>query len=124
MTEVAIISAAALFAVVFFTAGVRLVRPTTRGLVVRLGKYHRTAMPGLSWIVPLVEQLVTVSVTEVAANKGPQGGPHRRLAQGVGESGNARTLERLTTLAHALSHNTKLVVPSNGDLGTFVEPHP
>jgi regulator of protease activity HflC (stomatin/prohibitin superfamily) len=33
--------------VVFFLAGIRMVGPAGRGLVERLGKYWRLAMPGL-----------------------------------------------------------------------------
>ena len=32
--------------ILIFFAGVRIVRPTERGLVERLGKYHRFANPG------------------------------------------------------------------------------
>ena len=34
--------------VVFFLTGIRIVRPTGRGLVERLGKYRRLAMPGFN----------------------------------------------------------------------------
>jgi regulator of protease activity HflC (stomatin/prohibitin superfamily) len=54
--------------VVYFFAGVRVVRPTGRGLVERLGKYRRLAMPGFNWIVPFVDRLFLVNVTEVMVN--------------------------------------------------------
>jgi regulator of protease activity HflC (stomatin/prohibitin superfamily) len=56
----------------FFFMGVRVVRPTGRGLVERLGKYRRLAMPGFNWIVPGVERMFLVNVTEVMVNADPQ----------------------------------------------------
>jgi regulator of protease activity HflC (stomatin/prohibitin superfamily) len=63
----AVLAAAALFA-----AGIRVVRPTGRGLVERLGKYRRMAMPGFNWVVPGVERMFLVNVTEVMVNAEPQ----------------------------------------------------
>jgi regulator of protease activity HflC (stomatin/prohibitin superfamily) len=66
----------ALFALLFVIAlalsGVRVVRPTGRGLVERLGKYHHLATPGFNWIVPLVDRLFLVNVTEIMVNADPQ----------------------------------------------------
>jgi regulator of protease activity HflC (stomatin/prohibitin superfamily) len=56
---------------IFFT-GVRIVRPTTRGLVERFGKYNRFAMPGFHWIVPMIEKMYQVNVTEKMVNAEPQ----------------------------------------------------
>jgi len=61
----------ALMASIFF-AGVRVVRPTGRGLVERLGKYRRLAMPGFNWVIPLIERMFLVNVTEVMVNAEPQ----------------------------------------------------
>jgi regulator of protease activity HflC (stomatin/prohibitin superfamily) len=58
-------------ALVFF-AGVRVVRPTSRGLVERLGRYHRLASPGFNWIIPGVDRMLVVNVTEVMVNAEPQ----------------------------------------------------
>ncbi len=57
---------------VIFFAGIRIIRPTTRGLVERLGKYRRYAEPGFHWIIPIVEQLYEVNITEVMFNAEPQ----------------------------------------------------
>jgi regulator of protease activity HflC (stomatin/prohibitin superfamily) len=51
-----------------FLAGIRVVRPTGRGLVERLGKYRRLAMPGFNWIMPLVERMFLVNITEIMVN--------------------------------------------------------
>ncbi len=62
----------ALVVAVFFFAGVRVVRPTSRGLVERLGKYHRLASPGFNWIIPGVDRMIVVNITEVMVNAEPQ----------------------------------------------------
>jgi regulator of protease activity HflC (stomatin/prohibitin superfamily) len=59
-------------AVLYLLIGVRVIRPTSRGLVERLGKYNRFAVPGLNWIVPGVERMFVVNVTEVMVNAEPQ----------------------------------------------------
>jgi len=53
---------------IYLFAGVRVVRPTSRGLVERFGKYRRLAGPGFHWIAPLVERMFLVNVTEVMVN--------------------------------------------------------
>jgi regulator of protease activity HflC (stomatin/prohibitin superfamily) len=58
--------------VVFFLTGIRIVRPTGRGLVERLGKYRRLAMPGFNWIIPLIERMFLVNITETMINAEPQ----------------------------------------------------
>jgi regulator of protease activity HflC (stomatin/prohibitin superfamily) len=69
---VAIALAAGLAVVLFLFSGVRVVRPTSRGLVERLGRYQRLALPGFNWIVPLVDRMFLVNVTEVMINAEPQ----------------------------------------------------
>ena len=75
MHEVAIMTITAWIAVsagavliIYSLAGMRIVRPTSRGLVERFGKYRRLAEPGLHWIAPLVERMFRVNVTEVMVN--------------------------------------------------------
>jgi len=58
-------------ALVFF-AGIRIVRPTHRGLIERLGKYHNFANPGFHWIIPIIDKLYPVNVTEQMVNAEPQ----------------------------------------------------
>jgi regulator of protease activity HflC (stomatin/prohibitin superfamily) len=43
-------------AVVFFS-GIRIVRPTDRGLIETLGKYTKFALPGYHWIIPAIQRL-------------------------------------------------------------------
>ncbi len=66
------ITLAVVFVVVVFLSGIRVVRPTTRGLVERLGKYRRFANPGFNWIAPIIDRLFKINVTEVMVNAEPQ----------------------------------------------------
>jgi regulator of protease activity HflC (stomatin/prohibitin superfamily) len=58
--------------VFIFLAGIRIIRPTHRGLIERLGKYNRFGMPGLNWIIPVIEQMRQVNVTEMMVDAAPQ----------------------------------------------------
>jgi regulator of protease activity HflC (stomatin/prohibitin superfamily) len=58
--------------VVVFLAGIRIVRPTHRGLVERLGKYRRFADRGFNWIIPLVDRMIQVNITEQMVDAQPQ----------------------------------------------------
>jgi regulator of protease activity HflC (stomatin/prohibitin superfamily) len=55
-----------------FLAGIRIVRPTHRGLVERLGKYKRFAHPGFNWIIPVIDRLYQVNTTEQMVDALPQ----------------------------------------------------
>ncbi len=59
-------------AIVIFLLGIRIVRPTRRGLVERLGKYHHFANPGFNWIIPVIDRLYLVNVTEQMVDAEPQ----------------------------------------------------
>jgi regulator of protease activity HflC (stomatin/prohibitin superfamily) len=59
-------------AVLVFLAGIRIVRPTHRGLVERLGKYRRFADRGFNWIIPLIDRMVQVNITEQMVDAQPQ----------------------------------------------------
>lgn len=58
--------------VLFLFSGIRIVRPTNRGLIERLGKYHRFANPGFHWIIPIIEKMYKVNVTETMIDAEPQ----------------------------------------------------
>ena len=58
--------------VLILFAGIRIVRPTQRGLIERLGKYHNFAMPGFHWIIPIIDRLFLVNVTEQMVDAQPQ----------------------------------------------------
>lgn len=58
--------------VIIFLWGIRIVRPTHRGLIERFGKYKRFAMPGFNWIIPVFDKMYKVNVTEKMINADPQ----------------------------------------------------
>ena len=58
--------------VVILLGGIRILRPTERGLVEFLGKYNRFAEPGFTWLIPLVERLYRVNITEMLVEAEPQ----------------------------------------------------
>jgi len=59
-------------AVVVFFAGIRVVRPTHRALVERMGKYRRFGNPGFHWIIPLIDRMIQINVTEQMVDAQPQ----------------------------------------------------
>ena len=58
--------------VLIFLLGIRIVRPMERGLIERLGKYHRYANLGFNWCIPIIENLVYVDITERMMEVGSQ----------------------------------------------------
>jgi regulator of protease activity HflC (stomatin/prohibitin superfamily) len=62
-----------IFVLIMFFSGIRIIRPTNRGLIERLGKYNRFANPGFNWIIPLgIERLISVNITEQMTESGPR----------------------------------------------------
>ncbi|MBK7290824.1 MAG: SPFH/Band 7/PHB domain protein [Chitinophagaceae bacterium] len=47
-----------------FSLGVKIVRPTHRALIERLGKYKTFANPGFHWIIPFIDKMYMVNTTE------------------------------------------------------------
>jgi regulator of protease activity HflC (stomatin/prohibitin superfamily) len=68
----AILSLSVTAAVIIFLLGIRIVRPTHRGLIERLGKYNRFANMGFNWIIPMIEVLYQVNITEQMVDAEPQ----------------------------------------------------
>ncbi len=58
--------------VLFLFAGVKIVRPTHRGLIERLGKYKSFASPGFHWIIPFIDKMYIVNITEQMVDAQPQ----------------------------------------------------
>jgi len=56
----------------FFLAGIKIVRPTHKGLIERLGKYKKLAQPGFHWIIPVVDKMYQVNITEQMVDAEPQ----------------------------------------------------
>lgn len=55
-----------------FLTGVRIVRPTNRGLIERLGKYKKFANPGFHWIIPFIDKMYSINITEQMIDAEPQ----------------------------------------------------
>jgi regulator of protease activity HflC (stomatin/prohibitin superfamily) len=45
-------------------SSLRIVRPAEKGLVERLGKYHRFVEGGITLLVPFADRIIKVNVTE------------------------------------------------------------
>jgi regulator of protease activity HflC (stomatin/prohibitin superfamily) len=56
----------------FLISGVRIIRPTHRGLIERFGKYHRFAPPGFHWIIPGIDRMIQINTTEQMVDAQPQ----------------------------------------------------
>jgi len=72
MTMIEIGIVVGVFLLFVFFAGIRIVRPTHRGLIERLGKYRRFANAGFNWLIPGIERLFQINVTEVMVDAQPQ----------------------------------------------------
>lgn len=46
-------------------SGIRIIEPTQKGLIERFGKYNSFAKPGFNWIIPVVDRLRIVNITEM-----------------------------------------------------------
>src|SRR6185295_4408007 len=69
-TNIILIIAAALLFIFFL--GIKIVRPTHRGLIERLGKYYKFAKPGFHWIIPFIDKIYIVNTTEQMVDAQPQ----------------------------------------------------
>lgn len=101
--------------VIFFT-GIRIVRPTHRGLIVRPGKYVRFAQPGFHWIIPVIEKMYVVNVKEQMVDAEPQAIKPVNEAANQYFVGIAQLLKRIQMVEESLKNNSKIVVPAGSDL--------
>jgi len=69
-TQILLFIAAGILLVFFL--GVKIVRPTHRGLIERLGKYIKFAKPGFHWIIPFIDKMYVVNTTEQMVDAQPQ----------------------------------------------------
>jgi regulator of protease activity HflC (stomatin/prohibitin superfamily) len=51
---------------------IRTVRPTSRGLIERFGRYNRFANPGIVFLIPFIERLIRINITENMIDAGLQ----------------------------------------------------
>lgn len=61
-----------IFLIIIFFIGIRIIRPTEKGLIERLGKYKKTAEQGFHWIIPVIDKIVKVNITENMVDVDPQ----------------------------------------------------
>jgi regulator of protease activity HflC (stomatin/prohibitin superfamily) len=54
--------------VIVFLVGIRIVNPTYRGVIERLGKYHRFLEVGFNWVIPIIESSRYRNITERMTN--------------------------------------------------------
>lgn len=60
------------FVFVLFRSAMRIIRPTHRGVVERLGKYQRLCQPGFHMIIPFIETMRMRNITERLNDVQPQ----------------------------------------------------
>ncbi|MFH2021478.1 MAG: SPFH domain-containing protein [archaeon] len=58
--------------VIIFFMGIRIVRPTHRGMVERFGRYNHFAHPGFHWVIPGIDKMYQINVTEQMMDAEPQ----------------------------------------------------
>ena len=63
---------AVVFVIWLLRQSIRTVRPTSRGLIERFGKYNRFANPGIIFLIPFIERLIRVNITENMIDAGLQ----------------------------------------------------
>ena len=61
-----------IFILFIFFSGIRIIRPTQRGLVERFGKYRKFGNPGFHWIIPVIDRMFLVNITEQMVDAEPQ----------------------------------------------------
>ncbi|HPR63172.1 MAG TPA: SPFH domain-containing protein [Thermoanaerobaculia bacterium] len=67
-----VIFAFALFVIFFVMMGVRVVKPFQKGVVERLGKYRRTAHPGITLLIPIFDKMHKIDMREQVVDVPPQ----------------------------------------------------
>lgn len=71
ITQELVLIGGGVFLFLFFM-GIKIVRPTHRGLIERLGKYKKFASPGFHWIIPFIDKMYVVNITEQMVDAQPQ----------------------------------------------------
>jgi regulator of protease activity HflC (stomatin/prohibitin superfamily) len=57
---------------VYFLAGINIIRPTHRGVVETLGRYSGARDSGFNFVFPIFQKLITVNTTEQMSDIQPQ----------------------------------------------------
>jgi len=53
------------FFIIFIFLGFKIIRPVEKAVVERFGKYSRTLEQGLRWIIPFVDKIIRINITEI-----------------------------------------------------------
>lgn len=61
-----------IFAVIFAVLSIKIVRPTEKGVVERLGKFRYVAGQGMHFLIPFIDQMYKVNLTERMVDAEPQ----------------------------------------------------
>lgn len=67
-----VIGGVVLVGLIFLASGIKIIRPTHRGVIETFGKYSKFANPGFNWVCPIVRRLIPVDITENMAIIKPQ----------------------------------------------------
>jgi regulator of protease activity HflC (stomatin/prohibitin superfamily) len=70
--SITLIIVAVIIVIFLLARSIRTVRPTSRGLIERFGRYNRFANPGIIFLIPFIERLVRVNITETMIDAGLQ----------------------------------------------------
>lgn len=62
----------AILILIIAATGIKVVRPYQRGLIERLGKFHKEAGPGLHFIIPFFDRMTRVDLREMVIDVPPQ----------------------------------------------------
>jgi len=60
------------FLFLMFFTGIRIVRPLEKAVIERLGKFKRVADQGFKWIIPIIDRMYRVNLTERMMDVLPQ----------------------------------------------------
>jgi len=55
-------------ALVYFMMSIKIVRPTSRAVIEQLGKYRRFMGSGITFVIPFIQKLYKVNITEMLAD--------------------------------------------------------
>jgi regulator of protease activity HflC (stomatin/prohibitin superfamily) len=58
--------------IVYLSLSLKTIRPTHRGLIERFADFNRFGNSGLVWIIPFVERLIKINITEMMVDAGGQ----------------------------------------------------
>ena len=61
-----------IFLVLVLLLGIKIIRPTHRAVIETFGKYSRFGKSGFNFVIPIIQRLISINVTEQVTNIEPQ----------------------------------------------------